>query len=553
MQEGEQRPSLLELVGRLSDPHRRQLAAAELAASLGAHELLLLVRDPELYQWLPATGMAQTLSGGRAWRTLLVSCHSPGIHQAMVDLPRSQLRPAVAVAGDDVTAVLLGGTVATDALAPLAQSLPLLGALLRAQQQVAFGEAEVVEARQAVVRAHALAESLDAARSAAARLNAELRLEHQRKDEFLAMLGHELRNPLSPLASAIEVLRRPHMQEHAPRLLDMMSRQVSHLARVVEDLLDVSRVTRGHIELRREPVSLQLIAHEALEASRSLIEVRHHTVELNPGHEPLVVHVDRLRLTQVIGNLLNNAAKYTSPGGRIVISLAREENDAVLEVSDNGIGIAPAMLHRIFDMFAQVPMPLDRAEGGLGVGLTLVRILVELHGGQVDARSGGLGLGSSFRVRLPLAVHVPAAPLEAPPAPTLASASVAQTGPLHVLVVDDNVDAADSLAELFRALGHNTAVAYDGPTALAQHTREPADLILLDIGLPGMDGYEVARRLRRGEHSDVRIVALTGYGSEEDQHRSLAAGIDKHLVKPPSLSALEAVLAGLAPRRPPPP
>jgi signal transduction histidine kinase len=363
----------------------------------------------------------------------------------------------------------------------------------------------------------------------------------QRKDEFLATLAHELRNPLAPIRNSVNLLRLSGAAaQPAGQMWEMMDRQVEHMVRLVDDLMDVSRLTRGRIELRREAVSLADVIAAAVETSRPLIEAARHRLDVSLPPEPLVVEADPMRLAQVFSNLLNNAVKYTDAGGRIRISAARDDGAAVVTVSDTGIGMSPDALSRVFDMFVQADARDSRAQTGLGIGLTLVRRLVELHGGSVVARSEGPGRGSQFAVRLPLTRK------ETLPAHPAASAARKIGGLPRVMVVDDNADAADSLAALLQLLGADVRITHDGQTALeALGAFNPA-AVFLDLGMPGMDGYETARRMRaRPETRKTKIIALTGWGQERDRRQTEAAGFDHHLVKPADLSALRALLASL--------
>jgi PAS domain S-box-containing protein len=377
------------------------------------------------------------------------------------------------------------------------------------------------------------------------RVAADLSEADHRKSEFLATLAHELRNPLAPIRTGLDLLRMAPPDPHAAaRVHGMMDRQLGHLIHLVDDLLDVARITRGKIELKKEPVLLRTIVATAVETSTALIQAHGHELSVELPPEPLELEADVTRMVQVLSNLLNNAAKYTPAGGRIGLSAWREDGHAVIAVSDSGIGIPPDAIGSVFEMFTQVRGSLDRAQGGLGIGLSLVRRLVELHGGRVSAFSGGRGDGSTFTVRLPLRPGTPHAPGAA------AQAGMPQqdtAGPLRVLVVDDNLDAADSLTALLEALGHTTTVAHDGPQGLAAARAFVPDLVLLDIGLPGMSGHEVAREIRRtAALRKVVLIALTGWGSESDQRLSQEAGFDQHLIKPVSLEALEQALAAAA-------
>jgi PAS domain S-box-containing protein len=368
-------------------------------------------------------------------------------------------------------------------------------------------------------------------------LNRRLATADRRKDEFLAMLGHELRNPLSPIITATQVMK---MRGNRGREIQIIERQLVHLVRLVDDLLDVSRITSGKLELRQHRVALAKIVRRGLEMASPLLEQRAQSLKIEVPDEDLVVEADADRLSQVVANLLTNAAKYSNQGSTIDVTARRSGDLVRLSVVDRGIGIAPQMLEQVFDMFVQQPQALDRSVGGLGLGLTIVRSLVALHGGKVEARSEGPGRGSEFIVELPLA-------------PPGVEVDDRRTRPRQmttgekrkILVVDDNEDACESLSELLTDLGYETQVAHDGPTALDAVRSFKADICLLDIGLPVMDGYELARRLRESENlpEDVRIVALTGYGQDSDRHRAADAGFDDHLVKPVSLERLESVVS----------
>jgi signal transduction histidine kinase len=372
---------------------------------------------------------------------------------------------------------------------------------------------------------------------------AALKEADRRKDEFLAMLAHELRNPLAPIRNALHVMQLAGDDVRAlTEVRDMMERQVCHLVRLVDDLMDVSRISRGKIELRKQRLDVAAAVRNALEIARPLVEAAGHEVTLALPSEPLVVEADPARLVQVVANLLNNASKYTEPGGRIWLSAARDAGHAVVRVQDTGIGIPTEMLPHVFDMFVQVDAAVSRSQGGLGIGLTLVKRLVELHGGSVEAASGGPGLGSEFIVRLPLAVESGAAPRADTPGPEARPAP--QLSTLRVLVVDDNRDAAESLALLMRLAGHQVQVALDGREALESARAFQPRILLQDIEMPGMSGYEVARRIRE-QATDVLLVAVTGYGSEEARHRSREAGFDHHLVKPVDFATLQQVLASV--------
>jgi PAS domain S-box-containing protein len=360
------------------------------------------------------------------------------------------------------------------------------------------------------------------------------------KTEFLATLAHELRNPLAPIRSGLQLMRRAGGDPAAmTRVQDIMDRQLNHLVHLVDDLLDVARITRGQVELKRQWLDLAEVLSSAVETSMPLIEGARHQLDLRLPPEPLRLWGDPTRLTQVVSNLLNNAARYTPSGGHIVLAAWREDGEAVITVSDNGTGIARSALAEVFKMFTQLGGEAYRAHGGLGIGLSLVRSFVELHGGSVRADSAGPGAGSVFTVRLPL--HAAEAP--APEAPPSHHAHAAAAG-LRVLVVDDNRDAAETLAALLDVMGHAAPIANDGPQALRMMRSFRPQVVFLDIGMPGMSGYEVAAEIRRDRaFDDAILVALTGWGGELDRARSASAGFDEHLTKPATIAAIEQVLA----------
>jgi signal transduction histidine kinase/DNA-binding response OmpR family regulator len=363
-----------------------------------------------------------------------------------------------------------------------------------------------------------------------ARLYRDIQESDRQKNEFLAMLAHELRNPLAPIRNAVQVLQIPHANHDQQAWAKaIIHRQVEQMVRLVDDLLDVSRITQGKIQLKIELVDAATIVNRAVETSQPLIQSRGHILNVTFPEEPLYVEADPTRLAQALGNLLNNAAKYTEKRGRIEVSVGRERDEAVFRVRDSGVGIAPEMLAHVFDLFAQVDRSLDRSQGGLGIGLTLVRRLVELHGGVVHASSAGHNQGSEFVVRLPAKEQK--VPLQFSENKRVGPARPA--GARRILVVDDNADSAESLAVLLRADGHEVRTALDGPAALAISEEFLPEVVVLDIGLPLMDGYEVARRLRaRPGLERVDLVALTGYGQPEDRQRGKEAGFDHYLVKP---------------------
>jgi signal transduction histidine kinase len=367
---------------------------------------------------------------------------------------------------------------------------------------------------------------------------ARARIADQRKDEFLAMLGHELRNPLAPIMTALQLMNLRGETSSAKERL-VIDRQVKHLARLVDDLLDVARMTQSKLEITLRPISLPSVIEKAVEMASPLFEQRCQSLRIEVPRHGLTVDGDPDRLAQVVSNLLTNAAKFTDPGGSVVLTAHARDKRVFVSVKDNGRGIGPEQLTQIFGLFVQGERISERGQAGLGIGLALVRSLVELHGGRVYAHSAGLGRGSEFVIELPAAGDEPAAAssLRLPTAPTSAKLRS------RILLVDDNVDAADGLAEMLDLLGYDVLVAHDGPQALAIAETYRPMAALLDIGLPGMDGYEVACLLRAawGDHS-VRFFAITGYGREADKARAQAAGFDAHLVKPVDVSELVALL-----------
>lgn len=366
-----------------------------------------------------------------------------------------------------------------------------------------------------------------------------LREADRRKNEFLAMLSHELRNPLAPLRTAAQILRLkcpPDPELESTRAV--IERQVQYMTRMVDDLLDISRITRGLVQLQKEPVELAFVVDRAVEMARPLIDARKHELTVSLPPEPIWLEADPARLVQVLTNLLNNSCKYTDENGQISITARRDNGSILVKVRDNGVGIPADLLSRVFEPFTQADRSLARSDGGLGIGLALVKSLIELHGGKVQAFSSGPGMGSEFMVQLPIWKQ----------APHLAAKSEQILGNLNprrrILVVDDSVDGAKALAMLLSILGHDVRTAHDGLNALAEARSNPPELVLLDIGLPGMDGFEVAQRMRQELGlKEAILVAITGYGQDEDRRRSREAGFDAHLVKPIDPNQLNSLLS----------
>jgi signal transduction histidine kinase/CheY-like chemotaxis protein len=382
------------------------------------------------------------------------------------------------------------------------------------------------------------------------RAETELREADRRKDEFLATLAHELRNPLAPIQNAVHILRTQGPLDPALQWArDVIDRQVRQMTRLVDDLLDLSRISTGKLNLRTAEITLVDVLHTAVEISRPVIESSGHRLTVTEPTEPVTVDGDLTRLAQVVANLLNNAAKYTPRDGRIDLAAERQGSDAVITVRDSGIGIPSHMLTRIFEMFTQADGAPERAPGGLGIGLTLCQRLVDLHGGSIAARSAGLGQGSEFVVRLPavLTPTKPRRPVDGGDNPAVPARS------LRILVVDDNRDAAATLAMLLRIMGHDVRTAHDGAEAVALAADARPDAVLLDIGLPKLNGFEAARRIREQPGgAEVVLLATTGWGQETDRRRSREAGFDHHLVKPVDPAVLMKLLADISQALPAP-
>jgi signal transduction histidine kinase len=430
----------------------------------------------------------------------------------------------------------------------LRSKVAVFAELHRKNREVAIANrallAEVTERRRAEQQLHELNGNLDglvAERTRALeQAEAELREADRRKDAFIATLAHELRNPLAPVRNAVQILQRQGAAEaDAQRARMIIARQVGVMARLIDDLMDVSRINRGYIELRREPVDLTRVLELAVEATRPYMAEFGHALALRLPESSVVLDADVTRLSQVFVNLLTNAAKYTERGGRIEVAVQRSSDTVSVTVSDDGIGIPVDQLERVFDMFCQVESTVDRSRGGLGIGLSLVRHLVELHGGRVLAHSEGHGRGSTFTVSLPL-------PPRALEETAIADTDAANASPhrLRILVVEDNHDGAETLTTLLRTMGHEVHVVLDGGVAVEAATSFRPELVLLDLGLPTLDGYQVCRRLREQPWgSGMRVVAMTGWGDPEAQRAVLAAGFDRHLVKPVEEADLLAALA----------
>jgi signal transduction histidine kinase len=519
-------------IAALANIDQRSEGVAALARHVDARAVFVFAPDRGAGgKLIPAPGFPSRLPSSRGWRALLARASSPGIHCAEVAYPSAvEDTPAVAYAYAGVTFVMVGPRDPSAKLAEqLATTAPLLSAVLAAETETLFARSDLAIAREAAERAAVLTRALDRARLDAERAT-------RVKDEFLAMLGHELRNPLAPMVTALQMLR---LEGVSSRFQGVLERQVTHLQRLVDDLLDVSRITSGKIELRKEHVEIATIVQRALEMSRPLTEKRRNELIIDVPESGLTVDGDPARLAQVMANLVTNASKYSDPDKRISIRAERAGATVLISVEDQGIGIEPTFLDRVFDNFVQTPQGLDRASGGLGLGLAIVRSLVDLHGGNVRAFSNGALQGSRFVVQLPAIDGTTTGP-----PPTALDKPAAIVACARLLVVDDNSDAADLMGELLTEQGHSVHVAHSGPEALGLLASFTPDAALLDIGLPVMDGYELAAALR-GELPNIRLIALTGYGASTDRQRTRDAGFDAHLTKPVSLSALSETLAEL--------
>ena len=390
-------------------------------------------------------------------------------------------------------------------------------------------------------RSHALQEAnltLEHEMQVRHRAEEALLLADRRKDEFLATLAHELRNPLAPIRTGLDILRlRSGDAQATQRATDIMERQLRQMVRLVDDLLDVSRINTGKFAIKMGRVELKAVVNDALEVVRSYIELHGHELVIDLPDRPVFLHGDATRLAQILSNLLNNAAKYTNRGGRVNLSARVEDKTLVLVVSDNGIGIAPDMLNSVFDMFVQVDSTLERTNAGLGVGLSLARRLVELHGGTIEARSAGLNRGSEFSVRLPIVVE-PELPTKTTPAAFITSET------FRILLADDNVDFVNSIGALLSAMGHSVVITHNGPDALTAAARFCPDYAFLDIGLPQMSGYDLARGIRQIACGKLTVmIAVTGWGQEKDRQLAFEAGFDHHMVKPVRFEQIEEILS----------
>jgi signal transduction histidine kinase/CheY-like chemotaxis protein len=399
------------------------------------------------------------------------------------------------------------------------------------------------EIRDAIMEQKATLEALHRSQAELATQAAQLLAADLRKDEFIATLAHELRNPLAPIRTGVDLLLSTPHSETTSNTLTMMQRQLGHMVRLIDDLLDVSRITQGKLELKRRRVTIDEVVNAAIELSRPAVQDRRHALHVSLPKERLWLDADLTRLAQAISNLLNNASKYTAPGGNIDLGVERDGGDVVIRVRDNGIGIPEEHLDDVFEMFSQVSRTLERSQGGLGIGLALVRQLVQMHEGTVRAESNGAGTGSTFVIRLAL----PEQSMATETAPQISTTLPQRSA--HILVVDDNQDAAEMLSMLLELSGHHARTVNDGAAALAAARASVPEAIILDIGMPGMNGYDVARTLREDERfAKTALIALTGWGSREDKDKAKNAGFDFHLTKPVDAVEMTRVLSMVSSR-----
>lgn len=526
----------------LAQAERRAPSAQGLAEQVGAERLIVFVRDDETGALLPAPGFPQTLPQGRAWRDLVSVCRPGGVMEGSLVWPGlAGARPALAVGGPEgMVTVFVGGRPRPAECLELAPLLWMVSAIFRAERRVIAFEGRAAVAAATAQQAQALAAALSHAQAELNTALRRLRDADRRKDEFIAMLAHELRNPLAATANAVQVLKsEPADAAARARALAIVDRQTRNLSRLVDDLLDVSRITLGRLELRRGPVDLGAIVRRTSEAARGSIETAGQDLVVRVPARGPVMEGDAVRLEQVVSNLLTNCARYSGAGAHVTVEVTAENGRATVTVADTGAGITPELLPHLFEQFTQGSQGLARAEGGMGIGLALVRSIVQMHGGTVTAHSPGAGQGAAFTISLPT-LHASAAVIPA----KAATAPEARSRTSHrVLVVDDNEDSADMLGVLLRQWGHEVALAHDGEAALREAERFHPRVVLLDIGLPGLSGYGVAERLRHAAGETPLLVALTGYGQPEDVERARRAGFDLHLLKPVDPNRLREAMA----------
>ncbi len=540
----------LSLIVRLAELSTRRVAAVDLARFLGADDLTIFIFEDDVQAYIPAPGFPQTLSNGSAWKRFLEDCKREGQTRAVLSyIDYSNPAEIIGMAGAEGNIlVLIGGSPNKEDVEEVRLLLPLLAAVFRNEQTVANARAKENIANEMAADAKILAESLDRARRdlgkallEAKKAQNALKEADARKDEFLATLAHELRNPLAPIGNAIQLLKiSGNKSEVLENVRGIMERQVQQMVRLVDDLMDVSRITRGKVELRKEPILLSEVVRSAVEIAKPLIEENHHSLIISLPDEQIWLHADVTRIAQIFSNLLNNAAKYTEPQGEIELSVKVEDGKAYVKIRDNGVGIPREQLNNIFDMFIQVDSSMERARGGLGIGLTLVKTLVEMHDGSITAESKGLGAGSEFIVCLPVFNIT----LVADHPQLINKTEPIQWQGRRILIVDDNIASAKTMMWMVELLGNVAEVAHEGNAAVKLALNFHPDIVLLDIGLPGMNGYEICEIMRRMPSLQKTVfVAQTGWGQKEHLERSKSAGFDHHLVKPVDMTLLKNIIS----------
>jgi signal transduction histidine kinase/ActR/RegA family two-component response regulator len=548
---------LVSLFARLQAPGTRETALTDLAKFAGVDQVLVFGKDIEIGKFLPAQGCQQTLPGAKKWHAFLGQCAATRTHSGIAPSP---------VDGTDCVAfgicdtsglsvmVFLGGRPSDEVAECMAALLPLLGSTLSMERAALAAVGHAAAAREASRRAGELNTALDAnrrelqkafergERELESRREAERRLRDadRRKDDFLAMLAHELRNPLAPISMAAQILSFPQVgPAQMTQASKIIKRQIGHMTNLLDDLLDVSRVTRGLIVLDKRPQALQSLVADALEQVRPAIEARHHRLSVRLPKVAANILGDRTRLVQVITNLLHNAAKYTDDGGDILLQADVDPKKVSLAVHDTGMGIEAELMPHLFEIFTQGERTADRSQGGLGLGLALVKSLVELHGGTVSCHSEGRGKGSRFTVSFPHAAESN----DVGELPSASSHLLSLKKSLRILVVEDNVDAARMLQMFLQSAGYAVRVAHQPGAAFEEAICDAPDVAILDIGLPGMDGRALSRLMRsRAETANTVLIAVTGYGQAEERELAIEAGFHHYLVKPVDPHALIALL-----------
>jgi len=548
---------LVDIFIRLQLPETRQDGLKALAVYAQAKEAYLFGKDAELSIYLPAQGLPQTMPHAAWWHAFFEQCETGTCVSGLMPSPKNgeEIHCSVVVERLGLSIlVLLGVELESSVAAQLQALLPLIGAKLAVERAAASAAGHAAAAREASSQARSLNAALDANRrelqkafellekELAVRREAEKKLREtdRKKDEFLAMLAHELRNPLAPINMAAQLIKLPSSsQRQVEQASQIITRQVAHMSSLLDDLLDVSRVTRGRIVLEKEAVDVKGVIADAIEQSKSIVQLKQHQLDVHLTGETVYVDGDKTRLVQIIANVLINAAKYTPSQGSIGLRLDATEEEVLIRISDNGIGIDAELLPHIFELFTQAPRSSDRSQGGLGIGLALVKSLVELHKGSLSAHSRGLNLGSEFTIRLPRYKH----PLHISVS-NVKNDPLVSEGALSILVIDDNVDAASTLAAFMESLGHGVLTGHSAKEAMELTASQDFDVLVLDIGLPDMDGYELAKKIRGIKAcEDAVLVALTGYGQPQDKELAREAGFDVHLTKPADFKKLMKVLS----------